>query len=1197
MFLKKKNNLLGYIYYKYIIHKIKYKLHINFVIYKSNVSIYIDDNLILKIYENTTKIIDLNYKNGKMNVKIEIDFESNDSFVKLNEFQLMSFNKKIMGKITEMNIIKQNELIDNINSKDIELIDNNIKDSEIIDNNTKDSNLIGNILLIALPTYNRPFKCIKVIGDILNQTDVNYKLCIIDDGSEINNYNILNEFVKIIKNDKIILMKNDENKGIGYSLNKAINYLNINNYTHFSWISDDNEYYNNFINKLISKYEFNYTSYIFNSYTKIINVNKKYNDINDLINNFNGMVSFCWTKELINKIGLYNENIQGCEDYDYLVRTFINTQSINHINEFTSRYMLHNESLYTVKKDKIDILKQNIDTIYKFLLKTKIENIFCYYSKNAWKLLFQRPHQIMRHYNNKYLKIFITSDNVVIYEEQYNLLIISYNLRNIFFEFIKNMNINKIIYYTDSRLYNEIDDLTHKYNINKILFDLIDAPIDEFSIWKNNLNLSVNNASHVMYSHPDLIKFLKEINEEKKYHYISNACDYEHFNKSKNRIYPKPDDIPKTDKKILGYYGAFAKWLDYDLIKKYADDGLYHILMIGGIQNGYNEKIEHNNITWLEHKSYEELPIYLSWFDVCFLPFKSIELNKYVNPCKLWEYMASEKEIIKHNVNINNDQIITYDVICEKINKIIRSNLKEYNKILTFIINLENQNDRFEKSKKQLENMNLNIIRYDAIVGKNIINRNEYINYNNISKYTHGQFGCMLSHLQLILNFYLNYKNDYCLICEDDVELFNPHNLNIYQIIDNAPKNWEKIKLSYISDNDFYDKILQQETEYLTDEFCDWTMGTACYLISRLGAKKLINKFYKNNKWNIYDFVIELNKKTIDDRLPIDKWLFSFENNYIFKYPIFTYNYVEISETTQDLNEIVWSNNSKKHISEQISKIELNNPLISIILPTYNGLDKIKKTIKYILEQSFKNFELIIIIDGSTDNTYEYLIDLRDKLKDNRIHICYQTNKKLPTTLNEGIIRCRGEYITWTSDDNYPRDNWLYELYTYLNNNNNIDFVYSNQRFFGDGEWYIENKISNLDMYFDYPGLASFMWTNRIIKKIGYYDNELNGIEDYDYILRTIELNPNIGYVKKILYDYYFEQSGNNMTSHIMKNNKLEMLNIKLLRNIISRNNGLPSFDILFSDNKINNYKSILNTTITNSKKAGYSNYLKKYVK
>jgi len=76
---------------------------------------------------------------------------------------------------------------------------------------------------------------------------------------------------------------------------------------------------------------------------------------------------------------------------------------------------------------------------------------------------------------------------------------------------------------------------------------------------------------------------------------------------------------------------------------------------------------------WLDHKPYDELPYYLSWFDKCFLPFKDCELIKYVNPCKLWEYMASEKEIIKYNVNMDVDEIISYKQITEVLNLIIKS--------------------------------------------------------------------------------------------------------------------------------------------------------------------------------------------------------------------------------------------------------------------------------------------------------------------------------------------------------------------------------------------------------------------------------------------------------------------------------------------------------------------------------------------
>jgi hypothetical protein len=264
-------------------------------------------------------------------------------------------------------------------------------------------------------------------------------------------------------------------------------------------------------------------------------------------------------------------------------------------------------------------------------------------------------------------KIFVGNTNTIQYEKKYNLIIVPYKLKNIAYSLLNNKD--TIVYYSDPRKFNELQNLSCK-----ILFDLIDAPIDEFSVWKPNLEKSVNHASYVIYSHPKLLEILHDIDNTKQYTYISNACDYEHFSKSKNRIGNRPKDFPTTSKPILGYYGAFSEWLDYDLIKKYADEGNYYIVMIGGIPKNkhYNIRFKHRNITWLDHKPYDELPYYLSWFDKCFLPFKDCELTEYVNPCKLWEYMASEKEIIKHNVNMKVNEIITYDDVCKELNCFIK---------------------------------------------------------------------------------------------------------------------------------------------------------------------------------------------------------------------------------------------------------------------------------------------------------------------------------------------------------------------------------------------------------------------------------------------------------------------------------------------------------------------------------------------
>lgn len=304
------------------------------------------------------------------------------------------------------------------------------------------------------------------------------------------------------------------------------------------------------------------------------------------------------------------------------------------------------------------------EVLYKYL--NNEQETLIYYSKTKYNILFQRPQQIMRHFNKNYNKVFIGLIDEPVYEEKYNLLIVPYGLRGCVYNCINNARC--ITYYTDTRLFHEVE---NRKGVK--LFDLIDAPMDEFSVWKPNLKKAVRNADYVMYSHPKLIEHLKQIDNEKTYHYISNACDYEHFSKAKERIGTRPNDFPQTDKPILGYYGSFAKWLDFDLIRKFADGGKYHIVMIGGLRDNprYNIRFKHSNITWLDHKHYDELPYYLSWFDVCFLPFKDCQSNKYVNPCKLWEYLACEKEIVKSGIDIEYDKIQQYPEICTEINNII----------------------------------------------------------------------------------------------------------------------------------------------------------------------------------------------------------------------------------------------------------------------------------------------------------------------------------------------------------------------------------------------------------------------------------------------------------------------------------------------------------------------------------------------
>src|SRR5436190_21740360 len=93
-----------------------------------------------------------------------------------------------------------------------------------------------------------------------------------------------------------------------------------------------------------------------------------------------------------------------------------------------------------------------------------------------------------------------------------------------------------------------------------------------------------------------------------------------------------------------------------------------------------------------------------------------------------------------------------------------------------------------------------------------------------------------------------------------------------------------------------------------------------------------------------------------------------------------------------------------------------SNPKVSIVLPTYNRAKYLKLSIDSCLIQTFKDFELIIVDDCSKDETPQTIKSYTDpRIRYHR----NESNQRLPRSLNIGFSLAKGEYLTWTSDDNF----------------------------------------------------------------------------------------------------------------------------------------------------------------------------------
>lgn len=127
-------------------------------------------------------------------------------------------------------------------------------------------------------------------------------------------------------------------------------------------------------------------------------------------------------------------------------------------------------------------------------------------------------------------------------------------------------------------------------------------------------------------------------------------------------------------------------------------------------------------------------------------------------------------------------------------------------------------------------------------------------------------------------------------------------------------------------------------------------------------------------------------------------------------------------------------------------------PKISVIVPVYNVDHYLEQCLESIINQTFKDIEIICVNDGSTDNSEKILNEY--KTKDNRIKIINQTNQGLSAARNTGIKYAQGEYVSFIDSDDYI-DIHLYEtLVSHLP----AEMICFNAEAFGDG--YIENKLN-----------------------------------------------------------------------------------------------------------------------------------------
>lgn len=239
-----------------------------------------------------------------------------------------------------------------------------------------------------------------------------------------------------------------------------------------------------------------------------------------------------------------------------------------------------------------------------------------------------------------------------------------------------------------------------------------------------------------------------------------------------------------------------------------------------------------------------------------------------------------------------------------------------------------------------------------------------------------------------------------------------------------------------------------------------------------------------------------------------------------------------------------------------------NMPLVSVVIPTYNRAYLIERSIKSVLNQTYQNLEIIVVDDGSEDNTEEIVKSFNDS---RIIFTRHEKNRGVSAARNTGIKLCNGNYIAFNdSDDEWLEEKIRKQITIFLENSDeSIGVVYSgffkirdnirtyipSQKCKKEGDIYFELLKGNLVA----PPAA--MVKKICFEKAGLFDENLSTLEDWELFIR-ISKYFKFKYIPEALVLSYYTSNGVNERG---EKHKLKTYNAIVNRNMdkLSKNKRL----------------------------------------
>ncbi len=209
-------------------------------------------------------------------------------------------------------------------------------------------------------------------------------------------------------------------------------------------------------------------------------------------------------------------------------------------------------------------------------------------------------------------------------------------------------------------------------------------------------------------------------------------------------------------------------------------------------------------------------------------------------------------------------------------------------------------------------------------------------------------------------------------------------------------------------------------------------------------------------------------------------------------------------------------------------------PTISVIIPTYNSGEFITRTLESVLSQTYKNFEIIISDDESTDETIKRADDFFDNTDFKKFTILSNPHKGPGDARNKGIDASMGDWIAFLDSDDMWMPEKLEKTINYINNYPTVDLICHNEiRRYNGREYFVDHSSKYNKRISLFVSLlrnncfspSAVIVRRKFLLEAGCFDVTLPAAQDYDLWLRLSLLNITIGFINEPL-GFYMERDG-----------------------------------------------------------------------